>query len=46
MTAHTCVCCTGPTTLTTSDKIRFMSSGRPFGGIKVTIDNPEGEMVR
>ncbi|CAI8021783.1 Long-chain-fatty-acid--CoA ligase ACSBG2 [Geodia barretti] len=25
---------TGPTTLTTSDKIRFMSSGRPFGGIK------------
>jgi long-chain-fatty-acid--CoA ligase ACSBG len=34
----------GPTTVTTSDKIRFMSSGRPFQGIKIAIDSPEGEM--
>ena len=37
---------TGPTTVTTTDKIRFMSSGRPFQGAEIRIDNPEGEMVR
>jgi long-chain-fatty-acid--CoA ligase ACSBG len=34
----------GPTTVTTTDKIRFMSSGRPFQGAEIRIDNPEGEM--
>lgn len=34
----------GPTTITTTEKIRFMSSGRPFSGAEVRIDNPEGEM--
>ena len=35
----------GPTTVTTDDKIRFMSSGRPFQGVEILIDEPVGEMV-
>lgn len=34
----------GPTTITTTDRIRFMSSGLPFDGASIKIDNPEGEM--
>ncbi len=31
----------GPTTVTSVDKIRFMSSGRAFEGAKLKIDSPD-----
>ena len=31
----------GPTTVTTSDRIRFKSSGRPFDGVEIKIDSPD-----
>ena len=31
----------GPTTVTTTDTIRFCSVGRPFAGVDIKIDEPD-----
>ena len=34
---------TGPTTVTTTDKIRFLSVGQAFQGAEVKVEDPDSE---
>ena len=35
----------GPSTVTTADKIRFRSSGKPLEGVEICISNPDEEGI-
>lgn len=41
MILYGCMLYSGPTTVTTPDRIRFKSSGRAFNGVEIKVDKPD-----